>query len=72
MEAYLDPAYEWTSALWGSQSTVPWWAWVAALAMIIWGILAPGMAAARQRAEERDRILSKQPQSVRQLFERSL
>ncbi|WP_199511656.1 hypothetical protein [Nucisporomicrobium flavum] len=45
MDAYLDVAYQWMSNLIGPQSVIPWWAWVAALGMVFWGLLAPGLAA---------------------------
>lgn len=45
MGAYLDLAYQWTSNLVGPQSVVPWWAWTAALVMLFWAVLAPGLAA---------------------------
>ena len=45
MDAYLDLAYQWTSSLVGPHSVIPWWAWLAGLVMIFWGVLAPGVAA---------------------------
>ncbi|OJF10340.1 hypothetical protein [Couchioplanes caeruleus] len=67
MEAYLDPAYEWTSLLVGPEAVVPWWAWVALLVMIFWSLLAPGLAAARKREEERQRIFRMQEAGYRRL-----
>ncbi|BCJ54448.1 hypothetical protein Asp14428_59230 [Actinoplanes sp. NBRC 14428] len=58
MDAYAETAYEWLAGLIGPQSVVPWWAWAAALVMIFWGLLAPGITAGRDREEERKRLLS--------------
>jgi hypothetical protein len=41
MGAALAVAVELTSELFGPQSPVPWWAWVALLAMIFMGLLLP-------------------------------
>ncbi|MEV4641633.1 hypothetical protein AB0J80_30240 [Actinoplanes sp. NPDC049548] len=57
MDAYIDPAYDWVSAVIGPHSVVPWWAWLAALAMIFCGLLTPGLTAARDREAERRRLL---------------
>ena len=57
MEAYIDPAYAWVSALVGPHAVIPWWAWLAALTMIFWGLLAPGVAADRDKEAERRRLL---------------
>jgi hypothetical protein len=42
MSAYTDLASAVTGDLFGPSSPVPRWAWVALLAMIFWGLLAPG------------------------------
>ncbi|MFI5494616.1 hypothetical protein [Actinoplanes sp. NPDC051859] len=70
MEAYIDPAYEWVSAMVGPQSVVPWWAWVAGIVMILMAVLAPGMAAAGRLEDERRQILAKQDERVQRMFER--
>jgi hypothetical protein len=41
MAAFTDVAYNVTSELFGLDAWVPWWAWLALLAMIFWGVLAP-------------------------------
>lgn len=61
MEPYIDPVYAWVSALIGPNAVVPGWAWLAGLVMIFWGLLAPGVAAARAREAERNRLLSRTP-----------
>jgi hypothetical protein len=38
MNTVTDVAYALTSSLF---AVVPWWAWVAALVMIFWGLLIP-------------------------------
>ena len=42
MAAITDLAYHVTSELFGAGALVPWWAWLALLAMIFWGLLVPG------------------------------
>jgi hypothetical protein len=37
-----DLAYRLNGYLFGPGSPVPWWAWVAMLAMILWGLLVRG------------------------------
>jgi hypothetical protein len=41
MAAPADVAYHVTSELFGLDGWVPWWAWLALLAMIFWGLLGP-------------------------------
>jgi hypothetical protein len=41
MDTVIDEAYTVTTELFGPGSSVPWWAWLALLAMIFWGLLAP-------------------------------
>jgi hypothetical protein len=38
----IDQAYAVTSQLFGPDAVVPWWAWLAVLVMIFWGLLVPG------------------------------
>jgi hypothetical protein len=42
MSAYTDLVSAVTGDLFGPGSPVPWWAWVAVLAMVLWGLLVPG------------------------------
>ena len=41
MNTGTDVAYALTSALFGRHAMVPWWAWLALLVMIFWGLLIP-------------------------------
>jgi hypothetical protein len=41
MGSYVDVAYSVTSELFGPDARVPWWAWVALLAMVFGGLLVP-------------------------------
>jgi hypothetical protein len=43
MDSALEVAYQVVDALFGPSSTVPWWAWVALLAMIFGKLLMPTM-----------------------------
>jgi hypothetical protein len=40
--ALTELAYRLNGALFGPGSQVPWWAWVALLGMIFWGLLVRG------------------------------
>jgi hypothetical protein len=41
MATIADLAYNVTSELFGPDARVPWWAWLALLVMIFWGLLVP-------------------------------
>ena len=39
VNAFTDRVYGLTGDLFGPGSPVPWWAWIALLVMILWGLL---------------------------------
>jgi hypothetical protein len=44
MDAAMDMAYRIIDAMFGAESTVPWWAWCAPLVMIFAKLLGPVVA----------------------------
>ncbi|GAA2648823.1 hypothetical protein [Paractinoplanes durhamensis] len=54
MDQILDKAYTVTSNLFGPESGIPWWAWMAVLIAVFWKVLIPEQKTAQQRAAERD------------------
>jgi hypothetical protein len=54
MDQALDKAYTVTSNLFGPESGIPWWAWMAVLIAVFWKVLIPEQKTAQQRAHERD------------------
>ena len=40
-QAHIEQAYRVASELFGPDAWVPWWAWLALLVMIFWGLLVP-------------------------------
>jgi hypothetical protein len=53
----LDNAYTVTSNLFGPESGIPWWAWMAVLIAVFWKVLIGEQKTAQQRADERDEQL---------------
>jgi hypothetical protein len=41
MDQYIDTAYKVTSALFGPNSGIPWWAWIAVIVALFWKVLVP-------------------------------
>jgi hypothetical protein len=41
MDQYIDTAYKVTSALFGPESHIPWWAWIAVIVALFWKVLIP-------------------------------
>jgi cyanate permease len=54
MAQYLDTASAVSDQLFGPESAIPWWAWIAVLIAVFWKLLVPERQTARESAEERD------------------
>jgi hypothetical protein len=54
MAKYLDTAYTVTNQLFGPESAIPWWAWIAVLIAVFWKVLVPERQTAREAADGRD------------------
>ena len=50
MDQFVNTAYDVTSQLFGSDSGIPWWAWVLVPVALMWKMLLPE----RKTAEDRD------------------
>ena len=46
MDNALDVTYRVVEGLFGPESSIPWWAWVAPLLLIFWKMLMPSVAPA--------------------------
>ncbi|BAL86601.1 hypothetical protein AMIS_13810 [Actinoplanes missouriensis 431] len=46
MDNALDVTYRVVEGLFGPESSIPWWAWVAPLLLIFWTMLMPSVAPA--------------------------
>jgi hypothetical protein len=53
MDQIMNNAYELTTQLFGSDSEIPWWAWLLVVAAIVWKMVIPE----RQTAGDRDAAL---------------
>lgn len=41
MDQYIDTAYNVTTTLFGPNSGIPWWAWIAVIVALFWKVLVP-------------------------------
>ncbi|GAB2612126.1 hypothetical protein Aab01nite_67720 [Paractinoplanes abujensis] len=57
MEQYLDTASTVTKALFGPESGIPWWAWIAVIVAVFWKVAVKEPKSAREAANERDNVM---------------
>jgi hypothetical protein len=57
MDQYLQTAYDVTSGLFGPESGVPWWAWMAVIVALFWKVAVKEPKNGREAAAERDDLM---------------
>jgi hypothetical protein len=57
MNQIVDNAYTVTSNLFGSESGIPWWAWLFVIGAILFKVMVSTPRTAREVAEDRDQMM---------------